>query len=240
MSTQNESFREAQIEALRAAADANQLSKKDISFAQSLYDQYQRRNSLSEKQWYWVGKLLENAGVKYGTTTAGNEESTTEEIFDGKKILSLLTTASKELKFPRLRYATDGGSKIVFSFASADSKWRGCCFIDNGARGENKVRYGFITSNGQGNLNRTSSQEIKTAIRKIAADPVAAAKLSGQKFKNCCFCGLELLNKSSVYHGYGPICAAKWNLPWGDTGDIKDEEEAAAAEMKHIQLQDLE
>jgi hypothetical protein len=63
--------------------------------------------------------------------------------------------------------------------------------------------------------------DIATLIRRILANPIEETKLQGQKFGNCCFCGLELTNKSSLIAGYGPICAEKWGLPWG----IKEEEE---------------
>lgn len=230
------SYQSDKIAVLRAACDANQLSSKDISFGASLCDQFLTKNHLSDKQWYWVDELIKRAGA----TPATKSESKPEEIFEGRLYHDLLRKASKKLKRPQLRYQADGGRKIVFSYvADNTSKWYNCVFIDNGAKGENKVRYGFITRNGQGNLNTSAPQEVKTFIRKTAIDPIAAAKLSGQAFKNCVFCGLELVNKSSVYHGYGPICAENWGLPWGDTGDPKDEEEAAAAELKHIQLVDI-
>jgi len=237
------SLREGQIEELRAAIDnASKLGSKDQEFAASLIKQYTDRNFLSEKQWYWVGKLLERAGAMPSSTGYASTTTATaiEEIFNGQIIQSLLQGASAQLKRPKLRYQTDGGSKIVFSYvADSSSRWHKCVFIDNGGK-EHKKRYGFINSLGNGRLDRTSPPEIKGLIRKIAEDPVNAAKLSGQRYSNCCFCGLELLNKSSVHHGYGPICAANWGLPWGDTGDAADEEEAAAAELKHIKLTDLD
>ena len=214
----------------------DELADKDKGFARSLCDSFRRYSSLSDKQAFWVGKLLAGIGSDTGSSGGGAE---IEEVFRGGQVTALLTAASSKLKFPRLRYQTDGGGTLIFSFAT-EGKWRGSTFISNSGKGENKVRYGFIDSHGNGRLNRTTRQEIKTAIRKIAENPIDAAKLSGQEYKNCCFCGLELTNKSSIHHGYGPICAENWGLPWGDTGDIEDEEKAAAEEMKHIQLHDLE
>ena len=43
------------IEALKANLD--QLDAKGRSFADSLLDYWGRKDYLSEKQWYWVGKL---------------------------------------------------------------------------------------------------------------------------------------------------------------------------------------
>jgi hypothetical protein len=224
------------IEELRQAVANGAF--KDPSFALSLCNQFARKDSLSDKQWFWVNKLLKEA-----TGSSGAAKPTTsgvEEIFSGQILQSLLRDASKKLKRPKLRYQTDTGFKVIFSYvAERDSKWFDCIFIDNGQRAEAKKRYGFVANNGNGRLDRNAPPEIKALIRKIAEDPTNTAKLQGQAYKHCCFCGLELLNKSSVYHGYGPICAEKWGLPWGDTGDDADQEEAAAAELKHINLQEL-
>jgi len=223
------------------SASADRLQGRDKEFANSLCNQYFQRGFLSEKQQYWVGEMLKKCGQQSADYKSENDAAYLE-VFDGKIVHTILTEASKQLKFPKLRYQTDNGRKIVFHLASTEtkSKWLGTIFIDNGLKAESKARYGTIDRNGHGYLRRESDQEIKTAIRKIATDPTGIAKLQGQKYSFCCFCGLGLINKSSVYHGYGPICAGNWGLPWGDTGDTKDEEEAAAAELKHIQLVDLE
>lgn len=221
----------------RACGPDSGLSSRDISFGSSLCDQYFSKGYLSEKQWYWVSELLKKVGVI--PSTAGNKKEI-EEVFDGKKIHQLLSTASRRLKYPRLRYQTDGGSKIVFSYAAdTSSKWYGCIFVDNGGK-ENKKRYGFVNSTGAGSINRDAPPEIKALILKISQEPTGIAKLQGQAYSYCCFCGLELTNKSSLYHGYGPICADNWGLPWGDTGDQADEEAAAAAELAQVQLVDLQ
>lgn len=220
----------ARIEALQAVIP--QLEAKDRGFATSLCDNFHRYNRLSEKQWYWVDKLTQGAG---GTPNAQREE-VAEQIFDGKAIVELTRKASASLKNPKLRYHTDRWGKIVFSYvADTSSKWFGCCFIHNGRK-----RYGFIGNTGAGRINRESPPEIKKLILEVAKNPTEAAKLSGQAYKYCCYCGLELTNKSSVYHGYGPICADNWGLPWGDTGDAKDEEDAARKELENVQLHDLE
>lgn len=216
-----------------------------INFARSLIDQYHRKHFLSDKQWFYVDKLLNQAGQQATESTSSAAESSGAqilEVFNGTKLRDLFIKVSKKLKYPKLRYQTDGGSKIVFSYAvnPANLRWKGATFIDNGQKFPNKTRYGRIDSNGHGYLDRTSQQSIKTAIRKVADNPTESAILQGQAYKNCCFCGLELTNKSSLYHGYGPICAGNWGLPWGDTGDKEADEAAAVEELKHIQLQDLE
>ncbi len=222
----NEGYRYDQICELRRCCSADShLSSKDINFASSLCDTYFSRLSLSEKQWYWVGELLSRAGAMPSASKDSSKDI--QEIFDGKKVHQLLATAAIRLKYPRLRYQTDGGCKIVFSYAAdTASKWYGCIFIDNDGK-EDKKRYGFVNSTGAGSINRDAPTEVKTLIRKIAEEPIGIAKLQGQAYSNCCFCGLELTNKSSIHHVYGPICAENWGLPWGASEDIKDEEEGS-------------
>lgn len=62
----------------------------------------------------------------------------------------------------------------------------------------------------------TTATAIGAALRAFAEAPTEQAKLYGQKFGRCCFCGLELTNRASIHAGYGPICAEKFGLPWGD------------------------
>lgn len=50
------------------------------------------------------------------------------------------------------------------------------------------------------------------------ADPVALAaiaKAHAEDHHACMFCGLELTDDPSVVAGYGPVCAEKYDLPWG-------------------------
>lgn len=224
----------------RACGGDSKLTKGDIKFGSSLCDQYFSKLWLSDSQWRWVGVLLTRAGVLSASDKATSCIEPIEEVFNGKAISDLLLKASGKLKYPKLRYQADGGSKVVFNYATdPGSKWFQCVFIDNGGK-ENKKRYGFIGSNGEGKLNRDAPSEIKKIIREVAKNPIEVAKLQGQKYSFCCFCRLELTNKSSLHHGYGPICAEKFGLPWGETDDAKDEEEAARKELAHVQLHDLE
>ena len=53
---------------------AKNLTHKDRLFADSLIDNWNKKKSLSDKQWYWVGVLLDRArsvGVPDFFSTAG-------------------------------------------------------------------------------------------------------------------------------------------------------------------------
>jgi hypothetical protein len=230
---------ENKVQELQQAISNGAFDGSDKQFALSLCNFYATKGYLSEKQQFYVEKFLKRVA---GSDDAGKPHTSgVEEVFSGQIIQSYLRTASKKLKYPKLRYQTDGRFKIVFSYvADRSSKWYDCTFVDNGHKAESKKRYGFIANNGNGRLDRNAPPEVKTLIRKIAEDPAGIAKLQGQTYKNCCFCGLELTNRSSLHHGYGPICAGNYGLPWGDTGNAEEDEKAAVEELKHIQLQDLE
>lgn len=57
------------------------------------------------------------------------------------------------------------------------------------------------------------------ALQSIDADPLAAAVAYARATNRCGFCTRELTDEPSVQAGYGPICAEKYGLPWGDATD---------------------
>lgn len=62
---------------------------------------------------------------------------------------------------------------------------------------------------------------LQQELKRIIESPVEAFKVNGQQYSHCCFCGQELNTKESVSAGYGPICASKYGLPWGETGETE-------------------
>ncbi len=46
----------------------------------------------------------------------------------------------------------------------------------------------------------------------------------GQATGVCQFCGRELTNAESMRRGYGPVCAERWGLPWGDEQESEAED----------------
>lgn len=66
--------------------------------------------------------------------------------------------------------------------------------------------------------------EIQKKIAEVFANPIASFAQKGKETGQCCFCGQELTNKGSVYHGYGPICAGNYGLPWSEEPEIELED----------------
>jgi hypothetical protein len=59
---------------------------------------------------------------------------------------------------------------------------------------------------------RACTDEIKARVAAIAADPGAAARVSGKDTGICCCCGRQLTDPVSIAGGIGPICAGKWGF----------------------------
>jgi hypothetical protein len=68
----------------------------------------------------------------------------------------------------------------------------------------------------------TGNKDFTVAIpeNKITAEEAAAF---GHENDECVFCGLALNDPRSTETGYGPICAKKHSLPWGEKASNKEE-----------------
>lgn len=53
-------------------------------------------------------------------------------------------------------------------------------------------------------------------LERLAADPVGFIAECGKDMCRCCYCNLPLEDARSKKVGYGPVCAKRWALPWGD------------------------
>ena len=76
---------------------------------------------------------------------------------------------------------------------------------------------GKVTTNGNFAFTPGCSERVINYIKNFSNDPVGIAAAYGRRTGNCCFCARRLTDERSVTVGYGPICANKFNLPWGDT-----------------------
>jgi DNA-binding IclR family transcriptional regulator len=60
----------------------------------------------------------------------------------------------------------------------------------------------------------TDTAGVIVSLNEVAANPQQAAVAYARLTSTCCFCGTGLTDERSVRHGYGPICADRYNLPW--------------------------
>lgn len=134
-----------------------------------------------------------------------------------KRVFELFAKAKAAgLKFPKVRLEAADGQKVVLSQAGARSRYQGDVMItDGGSFGENKF-FGRIDPAGNLDARREMTGPVRKLIDDLAADPAGVASIYGRKTGRCCFCGLGLTDGRSVAVGYGPVCAEKFDLPWGE------------------------
>ena len=191
------------IIALQANVDAGIATGE---FPQSLLDQYARRGFLSDKQWPYVERL----GAKPAQLASTTAMSAIVAAFD---------KAQTHLKRPALLIAA-GDVTLRLSRAGAASKAPGAINVTSRGNFESRTWYGRVNLDGTFTSARECGPEIVGALQAFAADPVGTARAYGRLTGCCCFCGRELNDKRSTTVGYGPTCADRWGLPWGEIGEI--------------------
>lgn len=138
---------------------------------------------------------------------------------DGAAILELLRGAKLAgLRWPKLTLALDG-KRVQLSLAGDASKHPGTVNVTDGARYPANVWYGRILTDGTFQPGRDCSDAVVGILRRLASDPAGTAADHGHSSGACCFCGRDLNDERSTAVGYGPVCAAKWSLPWGEADD---------------------
>lgn len=192
-----------------------ELEGRDLSFITDLlYGKYgyTKRGKLSDKQMYWVGVLYKKAlGIE--------EKPESETVGDLHGLVDLFTEALGKLKFPKIKLEVKG-YPLRLSLAGPKSKYHGSVIItDGGPYGDNKW-YGAVSPSGTWTPSKSVTPELRSIIARtltaFSNDPKHAAMTYGHMSSNCCFCNKQLDTKESVAAGYGPVCADKWGLPWGD------------------------
>lgn len=203
------------------------LPPSQQSFAASLIEQSNRR-ALSEKQLFWVNKLVQQASQPTPVAPA------TAQIGDLSGILALFSTARQHLKFPAITLGVPAASLAVrINVAGPSAKFPGTLNVVKSERDETTGRrdwYGRVKLNGAYEPAQKAS-EISMAITarlvEFAANPARVAAEHGKLNGVCCFCGLTLGPRpgstkpsatalKSLAVGYGKDCAEHFGLPWGE------------------------
>ena len=126
-------------------------------------------------------------------------------------ILNLLTTAQRNGK-PNPHIDTVLPSKTTIKMVLS-KKYAGSVNIYDKFSREYLA---FIKADGTLFKMKVCTDSVFKEILTLHKDPDLVAKLaaSGRQIGWCCFCGITLTNKISIFHGYGPICADYYGLPW--------------------------
>ena len=124
------------------------------------------------------------------------------------EIFALFTRAATHMRYPAMHMRTKNGDKVRIYLAT-----KGYIAIElNGeyvgklpAADKNIILYDSQLFN---------HNELMSELEAFMKRPISKSALHGKEYGRCCFCNRELDNEGSIFHGYGPICAQKWGLPW--------------------------
>jgi Family of unknown function (DUF6011) len=201
------------------------LLLRDQSFAESLLQYFDKNKSWSAKQLYWVDTLIQR-----GKDLEPKSEQKLldfppppipEAVQNLIRITQLFQKARDQgLKYPKIRLEADDGTKVVLRYSKPNYPPDSDAQINitnNLPYNQGREFYGRIKMNGHFLQGRQATPAILKLINDLSKDPVGLAKLYGLKTSTCCFCSRPLETSESVTMGYGPICAVKFGLPWGET-----------------------
>lgn len=195
--------------ALRLHGVINYLEPSQRAFAASLAACIldRRQSSWSEKQFYWVKKLTEEGEAVRQAAKEGFKEAE-PKLFPN--ITKLFRSNSKltSLLNPKIVYKLGEHKPTVTLFFNP----RHSC-IQAKLDGQKLIATIRIPS-GEEDMRWPIKQQYLELLQEIEKDPIQAAILTGKLTSCCSFCSRPLTDERSVKHGYGPICAANWGLPW--------------------------
>lgn len=203
---------------------ATEKERNSVGFYESLCDWYDTHGFWSTKQEFYVDKAIathsKHSPESYAETKI---EKPSELVFDAKKIGQLFTFAASKIKYPSIHFWRDIG-EIQFYLCGSLSKTPGIIRVTNAQKYPNQEIYAEISKDGKGIFRKDTSANFKKEILTICAEPIQESQIRGIKSGFCCYCGKGIQTKESLAVGYGPICAANFNLPWGESIPPSEEE----------------
>ena len=133
------------------------------------------------------------------------------------ELFTLFNRAAEHLRYPAINMVSKDGHKIRIYRATKGYiaiKLNGEYIGKLPAADKNIILYDSPLFN---------HNELINELDTILSNPISESALQGREYGRCCFCNRELDNEGSIFHGYGPICAEKWGLPWSDKRDWLDD-----------------
>lgn len=203
---------------------------RDRGFAQNLCDFYRKKGYLSSKQLYWATKFwmeISGGGEKKGIEKLAVKHKTPaippRISVDGKILTAYFNNAARKLETPKIRYKIlpkpiRGCEQLVFYRTGERSHSPWSIGVTDGLVYPNNHILAMIYQDGRTIFYPYTfdKQELQLLIKRVAEDPLHMFSENGKLTNMCCYCGRTLTHKSSVFYGYGPVCADNFGLPWGD------------------------
>lgn len=208
------------IEALRS--NLLRFPPNDRNFISGLIQAANSPRGMTERQEYFL--RLKHDRLKEILAESSRAQST-ENLSFPKTLALLKKAAENRVQFPAIRLQA-GDNRIVVSLRKSGKVY----ILDRDKRVERdgaplKLCYAVLNDEAilckMRGVSSSVFDEIAVALNQFEAHPEKASALSGHATGECCFCGRHLDTAASVAAGYGPICAEKFGLAWGD-GDAKE------------------
>lgn len=216
--------------AYHALAAHVQQSGRRNDFAESLLGAARARK-LSPSQAAWLHKLATDI-VRPETRTLGAAVAN----LDVSSLLVLLDrAAAADKKFPKIQLPAEGGAIEI----ARNTKRPPVVAVVAGGRWPNREVFAEITPDGVVHQRSGWTHAIEQLVRVAAANPELVLALHGVATGQCCYCQRALSTAESRTVGYGPVCAEKFGLPWGDTTAADEADLHAKAELAKEQLRAL-
>lgn len=182
------------------------LSARDQEFATDLIRAAESPRGASAKQAYWIDKMWHAAQAPTPISTPN--------------ILALFAKASAAgLKEPKLRFQTDCGTRIKMILGVDAIR------VYAGNFPNRKFQGAIAHAAASFRPAAECKPRVIALIIALEADTTGFSANNGRQIGMCCFCGAALTDDRSLLAGYGPVCAQRWGLPWGQTaGQLSLEE----------------
>jgi len=198
------------IQTLQQLAQAGRIPYRELRFALSLI-RADGAQGMTLSQAQWAERLVARLTAPAAPAAA---------VPGMPGVVALLARArASGLKFPKLWLRFADGSPLRITVAGEKSRTPGYLMLTDGESFGSNRYYGRISPQGALDIGRDGHQrtaELVALLSRLGDDPAGVAAEFGHLTGHCCFCSLALKDERSVAVGYGPICAEKFGVPWGE------------------------
>lgn len=197
------------------AALKRAMTIKRSEFGESLLQQHAEGRTLSAKQLPWVAKLA--AERLDSTDSSGYTRPALPKIPGVERLFAMFDSAKASgLQYPKI-LATVAGLDVKLSIASDRATYPGTMNVVVGSN----HWLGRVARDGSADIYKARCAEVGVetesvvyALEEFSANPVEVVRRWGQRRGSCALCGRTLTDPRSIAANVGPVCSAKWGLPY--------------------------
>lgn len=197
---------------LRQHIEVLDVSRRD--FATNLVEFLDRKQYWSEKQLTWARRLAQSIHDELRSREPAQPVVDVAiqglDLGDVKPLVAMLTRArSLGVVYPAIRME----EFIIRLPKTADLDLVVRVASDKSFLGKFQDSRWFVHPRYR---NLRIEEDFLALMREYLEQPIEKSSLMGRRFGRCMFCWRTLERDASINVGYGPICAERYGLPWGD------------------------